>query len=106
MRMHKIIETKRRALGLTQAELGRLAGVSGSTIAVFESGKEVSVPVFNGIKAAIEKEISALDKQEYLETMLMMHVLQIQELEEDEKLQCLSYIVAHASKLQLELMRS
>lgn len=106
MRMHKIIETKRRALGLTQAELGRLAGVSGSTIAVFESGKEVSIPVFNCIKAAINNEFEALDAQEYLEAMLAMNFFQFQDADEDEKMKCLSYIIEYASRLQLELMRS
>ena len=106
MRMHKIIETKRRALGLTQAELGRLAGVSGSTINVFESGKEVSTPVFNCIKAAINNEIEALDVHEYLETMLAMNFFQFQDADEDEKMKCLSYIIEYASRLQLELLRS
>lgn len=106
MRMYKIIETKRRALGLTQAELGRLAGVSGSIISAFESGKEVSVPVFNSIKMAIDKEFEALDRQEYIETKLLMHVLQLQDMDDEEKMQCLSYIGLQANKLQLELMRS
>ena len=106
MRMYKIIETKRRALGLTQAELGRLAGVSSSVISNFESGKEVSVPVFNSIKMAIDKEMEALDRQEYIETKLLMHVLQLQDMDDDEKMLCLSYIGLQANKLQLELMRS
>ena len=105
MKMYKIIETKRKALGLTQAEVGELAGISKSTISNFEQGCEVSMPIFTCIKSVIEQEFRSLDKKEYLDAMILMHALQLKEANDDEKSAILSYIILHASKAQLELSR-
>jgi transcriptional regulator with XRE-family HTH domain len=106
MKMYKIVMTKRKALGLTQTELANLAGVSDATISNFELGKEVSIPVFNSIKMAIDNEFNKLDKLEYLEAMLTAHNMQLFEMDNtDEKLRCLSYMITYIGKMQLELLR-
>lgn len=105
MRMYEIIETKRKALGLTQAEVAELAGVSASTISFYEQGKEVSTPVYMCIRNAIENAFRSLDKKEYLESMILMHALQLDKASDDEKSAILSYIILNASKVQLELSK-
>ena len=106
MRMYKILESKRLALGLTQAEIGRLAGVSASAVSNLEAGKEVSTPVFNCIKMAIENELNALDKIDYIEKMLTMHTIQLSQMDNDnERIMCLGFISIYSNKLQLELLK-
>lgn len=106
MKMCKVLETKRRALGLTQNQLAKLAGVSDATISNFELGKEVSMPISNSIKMAIDNEFGKLDRFEYMETMLTMHMMQYAEIDDDhEKLMCLSYMNTYIGKLQLELLK-
>lgn len=106
MRMYKILESKRLALGLTQEELGRLAGVSNSTVGNLEAGKEASTPVFNSIKMAIDNELNALDKVDYIEKMLMMHTIQLQQMDNDnERIMCLGFISIYSNKLQMELLK-
>lgn len=106
MEMYKVLETKRRALGLTQGELADIAGISKSTISNFELGKEVSIPIFNSIRMAIDSEFSKLGKSEYVETMLIMNAMQLTELDDkNEKLTCLSYMSTYIGKMQLELLK-
>lgn len=105
MRMYKVLASKRKALGLTQTEIGKLAGVSASVVSNLEAGEDVSVPVFNSIKWAIEKQFSALDKLEYMEAMLKMHTIQLGDMEGDERIICLGYISIYSNKLQMELLR-
>ena len=105
MRMYKVLTSKRKALGLTQSEIGELAGVTNSTVSNFEAGEEVSIPVFNSIKMAIENQFAALGRLEYMEAMLKMHTIQLGDLEGEEKIICLGYISIYSNKLQMELLR-
>lgn len=105
MKQCKVYECKRRALGLTQSEVGELAGVSGSTVANFEAGKELSVPVFKAIKGAIDKEFEALDPQSLCEKKIVQYALQLEYEREDEKLKTAAYISMVAGKLGIALIR-
>lgn len=105
MRMYKVLTSKRKALGLTQSEIGELAGVTNSTVSNFEAGEEVSIPVFNSIKMAIENQFAALDRLAYMEAMLKMHTIQLGDLEGEERILCLGYISIYSNKLQMELLR-
>lgn len=106
MRMYKILASKRKALGLTQTEIGKIAGVSASVVSNLEAGEEVSVPVFNSIKWALDNQFAALDRLEYMEAMLKMHTIQLGDLEGEEKILCLGYISIYSNKLQMELLRA
>jgi transcriptional regulator with XRE-family HTH domain len=103
--MYEIIKTKRIALGLTQSEVAELAGISISTISIFEQGEEVSKPVYTCIRTVLDDQFRSLDKKEYLEATILMHALQLGYASEDEKAAILSYITLNSSKLQLELSR-
>jgi transcriptional regulator with XRE-family HTH domain len=104
--MYKVLASKRKALGLTQTEIGELAGVNASTVSNLEAGMEVSIPVFNSVKMAIENQFTALDRLEYMEAMLKMHTIQLGDLEGEERILCLGYISIYSNKLQMELLRA
>lgn len=106
MRMYKVMKTKREALGLTQAEVAELAGVSSSAVSNYEIGKDVSIPVATCIKAAIDSQFDNLYKTDYFETMLLARAIQLKEVTETEKLINLGYIITYASKLQLEILKN
>ena len=106
MRRNKVYEVKRRALGLSQAEVGKLAGVSGPTVSSFENGKEISNVYANAICRAIDDEFAKLDRVQYMESMLTKQVFELAEVEtEEEKSVTLAYIALWTSKLQLELAK-
>lgn len=105
MKRCKVYETRRRALGLTQAEVGKLAGVSGSAVSNFELGAEVSTPVYKSIIWAIDSEMRKLDRQEYIEVKLKSLVYQLEHENDAEKMMTLVYIGLNANKLQLELAK-
>ena len=105
MRMYKVLASKRKALGLTQTEIGKLAGVSNTVVSNLEAGEEVSIPIFNSIKMAIDNQFAALDRLGYMEAMLKMHTIQLGDLEGEERIICLGYIGIYSNKLQMELLR-
>ena len=106
MKRCKVYETRRKALGLTQTEVGKLAGVSGSAVSNFELGMEVSTPVYKSIIWAIDSEMRKLDKQRYIEVNLKALVYQLEYETDMEKMVTLTYISMNAAKLQLELFKS
>lgn len=105
MRMYKVLASKRKALGLTQTEIGKLAGVSNTVVSNLEAGEEVSIPIFNSVKVAIDNQFAALDRLGYMEAMLKMHTIQLGDLEGEERILCLGYISIYSNKLQMELLR-
>jgi transcriptional regulator with XRE-family HTH domain len=104
MKQCKVYECKRRALGLTQKDVADMAGVSSSTIANFEAGNEVSIPVFRAIKGVIDNHFKTLDEQQYAECKLLQYALQLSEEREDKKLKTAAYISMFASRLSLALI--
>ena len=106
MKMYKVMKTKREALGLTQAEVAEMAGVSSSAVSNYEIGREVSIPVATCIKAVIDNQFENLYKTDYFEAMILARALQLSEATETEKLINLGYITTYASKLQLELLKN
>lgn len=105
MKRCKVYECKRRALGMSQTDVAKLAGVSAPTVSTFERDGEVSALVANAIIRAIDDKLKSLERKDYMEVMLMMSAIQLPELEDgDEKLRCLTYISLYANKLQLEIL--
>lgn len=106
MKTCDLIRCKRQALGMTQKELADIVGVSSNTISNFESGKEVSIPIFNGIKNGIEKAVSELNKEDYLKYSITYKAYKL-DLESDaEKIKTLNYMLLDIAKLMLELNRN
>ena len=105
MKQCKVYECKRKALGLTQNDVAELAGVSSSTVANFELGKDMTVPVFRTIKCVIDDRFAALSEQEYIERKLLQYAYQLVEERPDEKLKTAGYITMFAGKLQVALCK-
>lgn len=106
MQRYKVYKCKREALGLTKTQLADLAGVSSSTIGNFESGQELTQPVWRSIIWAIDNEFTKLGKEDFMKTVLATQILQLFEEEDDlEKVKTLTYIQLNASKMQLELLK-
>ena len=103
MRFCDVMRCKRMALGMSQAELAEVIGVSNSTISNLEVGKELSQSVFNNIKYGFERYISTLPKEEYLEMLLVSGALSLAYKEDQEKTDTLNYIMLNASKLAIEM---
>lgn len=60
-----VLRIKREAMGLTQAELGAKASVTGGSISQIETGKEVGDLVLNNVKYTIRKLEDQLNEEEY-----------------------------------------
>ena len=103
MKTCDIIRCKRQALGMTQQEIANIVGVSSNTISNFESGKEVSVPIFNGIKIGIENAVRELTREEYLQYSIVYHAYLLAYETDGEKLKTLNYMLLDMAKLSLEL---
>lgn len=97
---------KREALGLTQAEFGKLVGVSSATISKFERGEELSPVVFNAIKNGVEEHIRMFDRERYIEVRILENALALQYLTtKEEKMLTLAHMNIHCSKLITDLLR-
>ena len=103
MRTCDIIRCKRLALGMSQQEIANIVGVAATTISNFESGKAVSVPIFNGIKIGIENAVRGLDRKEYLQYSIVYHAYLLEYETDSEKLKTLNYMLLDMAKLSLEL---
>lgn len=103
MRFCDVMRCKRMALGMSQAELAEVIGVSNSTISNLEVGKELSQSVFNNIKYGFEKYIQTLPKEKYLEMLVVYGALSLEYKEDQEKTDALNYIMLNASKLAIEM---
>lgn len=63
----QVVKTKRESMGLTQVQFGEMIGVSGSTIASFESGKNVSESIVKLIRYELRNlEDSMSDKERFI----------------------------------------
>ena len=96
---------KRLALGMSQGELGELIGVTQNTISRFESGEEVSKPVFNAIRLGVENYITNLEREKYLRTRILEAVYSLEYQSEQEQLKTLSHMQVHMGKLSLDLLQ-
>ena len=103
MKTCDIIRCKRLALGMSQQEVADIVGVASCTISNFESGKEVSVPIFNGIKIRIENAVRELDREKYLQYSVVYHAYLLEYETDSEKLKTLNYMLLDMAKLSLEL---
>lgn len=57
------IQSKRKALGLSQAELAKLSGLSQQRLSQLESGKQLSTKKLPSLARALQCDISELDPQ-------------------------------------------
>ena len=91
-----VIKVKREALGLTQAELGRLASITGPTISSIESGREVSELVLKSVKYAITNLEDAMSREEK-DKYLFKYYIGTAELEDDPNRKMLALNKANIS---------
>lgn len=103
MRSNEVIKTRRQALGMTQATLGDLAGVTGSTVSAFEKGAEVSLPVYRSIRQAIDDVWNRLEgyDKDYAHLLQMTYALEYQT--EEEKMKSLLYIAISANHMAINI---
>lgn len=105
MRIYEAYKCKREALGMTQAEFGKIIGVDGNTISRFENGYEVSELTFNAIKLGIENYIKSLDSDTYIKTRILEAALYLRYENDMEKLKTLAHMTTHAGKLQMSILK-
>ena len=63
---------RREALGLTQAQLGVLAGVSAGSVSAFENDLEVGEPTCRAIINALSREFGKLDPVQKTEAYIQV----------------------------------
>jgi transcriptional regulator with XRE-family HTH domain len=59
MTINEIIKTKRRAMGMTQKELSILVGKNRSTVAKYEAGSGLTLPVIKALSRVLNIPIEA-----------------------------------------------
>ena len=104
MKVCDMYRCKRVALGLTQAELAKIVGVSANTICNFESGKKMSEGVFNDIRNAIEGYFRGLNRDEYFERRIFEGIYSLKYQGTIERIKTLSHMTVHIAKLTKELV--
>ena len=107
MKGYVIGKTRRMALGLSQKELGEMAGVSAATISKYENGEEISKPYEQQIRRAIEDQFNALNKEEWMYVSLKAQVFQLnEETTSGDKLLTIAYMQKNLSNIQIDLVKS
>ena len=106
IKFNEMAKIKREALGLTQAEFGEKAGVTGSTISKFEQGEWTTELVANAIKYAFGQLENNLTSDELGAYKLRVAVESlISETDEENKLMKLNTVVFAATKWQDEILK-
>lgn len=106
MKYCEIVKCKREALGMTQAELAELVGITGATISKYEKGETVSEIVVKAIRNELEAYIGKLSRLEQLQVSLLVQINSLKyETNIDRKLTTLNYITIGIGKLGLELRK-
>lgn len=105
MKLCESYKCKRLALGMTQAELAEIVGVSTITLSRFEKGEELSTRTFECIRRGVEDYIRSLEPNVYIETRLIEAALGLRYQRDDEKPYILSHMIIHAGKLNCNLLR-
>ena len=106
LKFYEMSKIKRDALGLTQAEFGEKAGVTGSTISKFEQGEFTTDLVTNAIKYAfgqIENKLTSDELGAYKLWVAVESV--IGETDDDNRLMKLNTVVFAATKWQDEILK-
>lgn len=107
MKGYIISKTRRMALGLTQKELGEMAGVSAGTISKYENGEEISKPYEQQIRRAIDNRFDALSKDEWMYVSLKAQTFQInEETTCADKLLTIAYMQKTLSNIEIDLLKS
>lgn len=106
MKLCDAYKCKRLALGMTQAQLAKIIGVSGGTISRFENGEELSEPVFNSIRCGVEEYFKSLDRETYMERRLLEAAYALEYQTPQEKLLTLNHMVIHIGKINMDLLKS
>ena len=93
------IKTKRIALGLSQADLASLAGVSQTTIARLERGERLSTAYYNKVKDAINNMHYSMNSEEYMRTCIAKESEDLKMLDGQEAVDVLAHMIVHCGKL-------
>jgi transcriptional regulator with XRE-family HTH domain len=99
------IKCKRQALGMTQAELGTLLGVSAASISKFEKGEELSKTVFTTIRYGVDNYIKTLSTEKYIQVRILESAYSLDYISDEEKILTLNHLAIHANKLALTQMK-
>jgi transcriptional regulator with XRE-family HTH domain len=106
LKFYEMSKIKREALGLTQAEFGEKAGVTGSTISKFEQGEFTTDLVTNAIKYAFGQIEQKLTPDELGAYKLRVAVESlIGETDDDNRIMKLNTVVFAATKWQDEILK-
>ena len=105
MKIAQAYRCKRMALGMTQSEMGKLLGVSGGTISRFENGEELSPLVFTTIRTGVEDYIRSLPRDQYIRVRLVEHALELEYMNDREKIITLNHMSIHCNKSALDLLQ-
>ena len=107
MKMCERFKCKRLALGLTQSELGKLLGVSRTTISNFENGEEMSQETFEKITNGLEEYITSFDPDTYTRIRILQEAYQIRYETNTKYLALtLNHISIHANKMCMDIIRN
>lgn len=97
MKKFEVNTKKRLAMGLTQNEVGKRAAVTGSTIARYESGAEISEAVRRTIEATYDDIFRSLPQMEQAKIRLAANALLLLEATSYvDKVDCLNTILINS----------
>lgn len=97
MRKFQVNTKRRMAMGLTQAEVGAKASVTGSTIARYENGYELTEVVVRSIEWAYDELFRALPKTEQAKVRIASNALLLLEATTYvDKVDCLDTILINS----------
>lgn len=105
MKIGEQYKCKRLALGMTQAEIAKMCGVSGGTISRFERGEFLSQDVYLQIKRSVEGYIRSMDPDTYYTIRILEAAYSLEYKNRDQKLRTLSHMITHVGKLSMDLLR-
>ena len=107
MKLHEVYRFKRQALGLSQEEISKLAGCTGSCVSNYESGKQISELYSRAIKNAIDLEIDKLPDIERLKILVLQQAMCLTDEGSDERaLRSLLHLQSRISQLGICLEKA
>lgn len=105
MKIGEQYKCKRLALGMTQADIAKMCGVSSATISKFERGEFLSQEVYLKIKRTVKGHIRSMDADTYYTIRILEAAYSLEYKNRDQKLLTLSHMMTHVGKLSMDLLR-
>ena len=79
MRKGMVNLIRRETLGMTQAQLAEVAGISAATISKHENGEEISKLHYMALNAALKEIESEMSKDQYADYFLILKAKMVRE---------------------------